>query len=291
MTDLSAVVRFVHLTAAMLLAGGFSFVLLIARPAVTDRQGFRQNELPDFCPATAHDRSLLLAGDFSIGFARPLDPDRQRERRLDWNSLQLRCDSSRSPRKLSTAGSGWRAWFIALLLAVFFSSRNRADKMRFGFSVSLWRLPSQRSLLVALAFAGHASAAEGSAFVLQVSADALHLLAAASGWVVLLPLAFLLRLQSQTDRRRFVCRADRHAAFFRTGVGKRRVANRQRRVQCLESRRRFCAVVRHRLWQFVAAQARPPAPPARGRCDESIAAQAENPRSIVEPDWKKLRFI
>ncbi len=33
MTDIAAVVRFVHLTAAVLLAGAFSFTLLIARPA------------------------------------------------------------------------------------------------------------------------------------------------------------------------------------------------------------------------------------------------------------------
>ncbi len=76
---------------------------------------------------------------------------------------------------------------------------------------------------------------------------------------------------------------DRDAAFFRPRAGLRHVANRQRWIQCVESRRRFCAVVRHRVWTFVAAQARPPAPPARGRCGESIAAQAENSQDIVEP--------
>ena len=40
MTDLAAVVRFVHLTAAILLAGSFSFVLLIARPALLTGKDF-----------------------------------------------------------------------------------------------------------------------------------------------------------------------------------------------------------------------------------------------------------
>ncbi len=123
MSDLAAVVRFVHLTAAILLAGSFSFIVLIALPAFLTGKDSAETDY-QILSATAHDRSLLLAGDFSIGLTWPLDSDRQRERGLDWNSFQLRCDF------LAHHGDQYgRVWLarmvIALLLGLLLIAQSR----------------------------------------------------------------------------------------------------------------------------------------------------------------------
>ena len=256
MTDFAAVVRFIHLAAAVLLAGSFSFALLIARPAFLTAR-FRQNELPGFYPATGQNRSLLLAGDFPIGLTRPLDPGRQRERELSRRRFQLPCDC------LAQHGNSVRQGVVGahdhcLLLGLLLLAQPRQQDLSVSGAVLSGGALLGVSLLITLAFAGHASAADGSAFVLQVSSDALHLLATGLWLGGLPPLATLLhqcRRQTGPDSNAVARIATRR--FSALAIGERYIAHRQRRLQCLESRRRFCAVVRHGVWTFVAAQARP----------------------------------
>src|SRR5581483_8822632 len=111
-------------------------------------------------------------------------------------------------------------------------------------------------LLAAVAFAGHASAADGPAFVLQVCVDALHLLATGL-WLGGL------------------------APIFQSGARQRGAADRERLLQRLEFRRRFCAALRHRLRPMAARQARAifaAAFPGRG---QPVAAQS---RAGGKPD-------
>ena len=192
MSDLAAVVRFVHVTAAVLLTGGFSFTLLIARPAFR-RTGSRS--LTDFAAFlniqffTARWCCLAILASALLGL---------------WiqtvNVGQASADASFAlntvfPLLAETQyGKVWLArMLLALILAALLwfdfhkpNSKDAVGPVALGF-------PLSACLLATLALAGHASAAEGMAFVLQVSADALHLLASGIWLGGLAPLAALLR--------------------------------------------------------------------------------------------------
>ncbi len=142
MTDLAAVVRFVHVTAAILLAGSFSFVLLIARPALLTGKDSARTNYQTFRPATAHDRSLLPPRGFSIGLTRALDPDRQRDQgvRIKFHFaaiLLVHHGDSVRPSLVGAHGD----------CAAAGSSSNRPiapTRCSGSTAGSLWRRPSQR---------------------------------------------------------------------------------------------------------------------------------------------------
>jgi putative copper resistance protein D len=185
MTDLAAVVRFVHVAAAVLLAGAFSFTLLVARPAfrrVADesRAEFAaflhiQLRIACWCWLALVASALLglwlqtAAVSGSVDF---------------WASLTLLWETQ--------YGNVWSARMIlvfVLPLIFRFEARRGNDAgilTVVGFILSA-------VLLASLALAGHAAAAEGRALIAQVSADALHLLATGIWLGGLLPLALMLR--------------------------------------------------------------------------------------------------
>ena len=138
-------------------------------------------------------------------------------------------------------------------------------------------------LLAGLAFAGHAAAADGAEFVLQVSADAVHLLASGVWLGGLVPLAFLLRECNRNGDAVEPCRGQRsHPALFEPGLGERNRSHLHRPIQRVEFGRRFRAAVRHSLRQALAGQARTASAAARYRRGKFIAAQTDN-RRIERP--------
>ena len=283
MSDLAAVVRFIHLTAAILLAGSFSFVLLIARPALlTGKDSAKTNYQTFVRLQLTIARCCLLVIFLSALLG------------LWIQTVNVSEDSTGTAFNfaaifsLTTETQYGRVWLarmvIALLLGLLLIAQSRQQDAPVSLAALFGGALLSVSLLVALAFAGHASAADGSAFVLQVSSDALHLLAAGFWLGGLLPLALLLRRSQQTSA------VDSYASA--------RIATRRFSALAIASVALLIASGGYNTWNLVggfaplfgtaygatvAAQAHPPAPPARGRCDEFITAQAENPEDIGEP--------
>ena len=192
MTDLAAVVRFIHLTAAILLAGSFSFVLLIARPAfLTGKDSAKANYQTFVRLTLTIARCCLLVIFLSALIGLWIQTVNVSEDPTG-AGLQLRCDF------LAHHGNSVRQGLAGThgdCAATRSSSNCAIAQTKYsGFTDgSFYRHFLSVALLVALAFSGHASAADGAAFVLQVCSDALHLLAAGFWLGGLLPLALLLR--------------------------------------------------------------------------------------------------
>ncbi|HMF51189.1 MAG TPA: CopD family protein, partial [Candidatus Saccharimonadales bacterium] len=198
MSDLAAVVRFIHLTAAILLAGSFSFVLLIARSAfLTGKDSAKTNYQTFVRLQLTIARCCLLVIFLSALLG------------LWIQTVNVSVDSTGTVFNfaeifsLTTETQYGRVWLarmaIALLLGLLLIAQSRQQDAPVSLAALFGGALLSFGLLVALAFAGHASAADGSAFVLQVSSDALHLLAAGFWLGGLLPLALLLRRSQQTS--------------------------------------------------------------------------------------------
>ncbi len=191
MSDLAAVARFIHVTATVLLAGGFSFTLFVARPAFR-RAGSRS--LTDFATFvniqfhTARWCCLAILVSALLG--------------LSIQTVNVSRASNDASFALNTVfplltetqyGKVWLArMLLGLILAalLWFGLHKPNGKDAVGPLVLEFSLSA--CLLASLALTGHASAAEGTTFVLQGSADALHLLASGIWLGGLAPLAILL---------------------------------------------------------------------------------------------------
>ena len=199
MSELSAVVRFVHLTAAVLLVGGFSFALLVARPAYTrivddtksDYLSFLRLQLriARWCLVAIFASALLglwlqtltvsessAGASFDVNAILPVLAETQ------YGKVWL----ARMALVLIIGGLLWVGPQRIKIDAIAFLTIN------FGLSACL---------LASLALAGHASAAEGTVFIFQVSGDALHLLASGIWLGGLAPLATLLRQCNRNGNR------------------------------------------------------------------------------------------
>lgn len=189
MNELSAAVRFLNLTASVVLAGSFGFTLLVARPAFfgtadtkTDFLRFVRIQLriSRWCLIAIFASALLGLCFQALYVGEP----------AAGTSTSL---GAVFPLLMETQFG--RVWLLRMVLLIILTGlvlsamRAHADHdERFfaaGFALSAF-------LLVAIALSSHASAAEGSAFVLQVSADMLHLLACGLWVGGLWPLAVLL---------------------------------------------------------------------------------------------------
>ncbi len=170
MSELAALVRFVHLTAAIVLAGGFGFRLFVARPAFASAKDssaalehlIRRSLLRNFrwCVAVLSVTMLLGLWLQAVNVGGSSFPA--------FSSLFT----------LMTETQFGRVWLIRMALLIVIAvlvkrkptANQPANPLALGFTLS-------GCLLAGLAFAGHAAAADGAEFVLQVSADALHLFA------------------------------------------------------------------------------------------------------------------
>ena len=190
MNELSAAVRFLNLTALALLAGSFGFTLFIARPAYRHAPGEAETGFLSFKQVQRRISRWCLVPIFASALLG-----------LYFQALYV----GGLPAG-DTAGPGsvfpllidtrfGRIWLLRMVLLIVLSgliasaSRIRGDHngvfLVAGFTLSAM-------LFLAAALSGHASAAEGSSLMLQVSADMLHLLACGLWLGGLLPLANLL---------------------------------------------------------------------------------------------------
>ena len=191
MSELTALVRFLHLTAAIILAGGFAFHLFVARTALISTHQLAtlgkdhwraQLRVFRYCLAVLFATAVLalwlqaanVGGSPSTAF--------------------------RSVFLLLTHTQFGRVWLArsAILIMIAILLIRGTEKhpenlfVDFGFALSA-------TLLTAMAFAGHAAAADGIDLALQISADALHLLASAVWLGGLVPLLSLLCLCSRPN--------------------------------------------------------------------------------------------
>ena len=186
MSELAALVRFVHLVAALVLAGGLGFQLIVAQPAFAGavesasalKPAYWRQQLQIYrwcvvCLSTTLPLALWLqaanvSGSVTMGF----------------RELLL----------LLTETQFGKVWLARLTLLVFiaaaFGSR-RVESPSSHFLALLFSLSV--CLSAALVLAGHAAAADGVEFAARLSADALHLLASAVWFGGLMPLALLLK--------------------------------------------------------------------------------------------------
>lgn len=178
MTELSALVRFLHLAASVLLMGRFAFDCFILRgyrsTACVPQHEKSQARLTASCLAlalTTHVAALILQV-----------------------SLVSQADVRGMVAFVASTRYG-NVWFARLVLLGLLALACRLARGKTGAAFLLSALH-----LGTLSLSGHAAAAEGIAFALQTGADALHLLATGIWLGGLLPLTLLLsRTRSATD--------------------------------------------------------------------------------------------
>lgn len=177
MTELSALVRFLHLAASVLLVGRFAFACLILR-GYSSTAIVAQHE-----KAQARLTTAYLAIIFATHLAALI--------------LQASSVSATDVQGILAFVAGTRygyVWFgrLLLLCLLVLLCRLGGNKAAAAFSLSAAHLST-------LSLSGHAAAAEGSALALQTGAAALHLLATGLWVGGLLPLALLLSRIRQSD--------------------------------------------------------------------------------------------
>jgi len=180
MNELAALVRFVHLTAAIVLAGGFGFELFVVRPAFA-RAKDSANSLEQSSSRSLARNQRYCAAILFITLLLGL-----------WlHAASVSGSLAVTPRALlpllteTQFGTVWLAR-LALLIIIAAVIAWRSSELTLGFLLSA-------ALIAALAFAGHAAAADGIVLVMQLSADAMHLLASGVWLGGLIPLISLLR--------------------------------------------------------------------------------------------------
>lgn len=173
MSELSAVVRFLHLTAVVLLASGFAFSLFIERPVCArgDGRDLARSWRTSWIRLVRYWIAIIFVTAF-LGL---------------W--LQSLSVSEGSPTASSFSvllplisethfGKVWllRMTLLIAVAALVFCAGNTTKKSFSGYFLASGFFLSA-SLLASVGLAGHAAAAEGASFALQVFVHALHLLA------------------------------------------------------------------------------------------------------------------
>lgn len=191
MTDLAAAVRFLDLTALVLLGGSFSFIAMIARPAFKSagdetlglRYEFLDNQLrlargsavlAVVTSLTALWLQSIAAGDLAVSQSGNLA----------------------ATAKLLTDTHYGRVWIARIAINVLLAGLLLSGPGTHADNDSRLFIPVAVALtsclLMSVALSGHAAAAEGATFAIQVASDAIHLLATGAWVGGLIPLAILL---------------------------------------------------------------------------------------------------
>jgi putative copper export protein len=176
MTELSAVVRFVQVVAAVLLNGSFAFNLLIARSAV-EKAGIGIDGR-DILNLRFH-RQIVIWSIFVLSVSAVLSLCIQVINVSD-STAQTFFDRL-DPVSLLTDTQFGKVWLgrmvlLSLLPALLFHAE--INRLRYdSFFVLAGGFGLSACLLISISLSGHAATAEGAALAMQISSDALHLLA------------------------------------------------------------------------------------------------------------------
>ena len=189
MIPFEVLVRFLHFVAALLLLGSFSFTFLVVRPAAKKASEASSSFLTLSRMQLLIARWALLLAIVSAFVALAIKIDTATGQ--SWSAFHDA--NARAAVLIGTRfGIVWMGrMLIACLLAVMLLLHLRGWLRADSLVVSITGVMLSGLFLVALAFAGHAAAAEGLTFVVQVFADALHLLAVGAWLGGLLPLILL----------------------------------------------------------------------------------------------------
>ncbi|HSF57653.1 MAG TPA: copper homeostasis membrane protein CopD [Candidatus Binatia bacterium] len=213
MNGLEITVRFIHLASVLLLVGTFSFDLLVSRPAVRVAGAKIADDLQSFS------KSLLRMARWSLWLAAItaiLGLFIKIATAADLSLLE-----SFNPSTIVSFLSGTQfgtVWLVrmvvlcllaAMLSPEFFGWLNRNSTQLFVGGSILSAI-----LLMSLAVAGHASAAEGTTLLLRIGIDALHLLAAGVWLGGLIPLVIFLNWIKATHRPSTLVMAQQATARF-----------------------------------------------------------------------------
>ena len=218
MTELSAVVRFVQIVAAVVLTGSFAFNLLIARSAV-EKAGIGVDGR-DILNLRFH-RQIVIWSIFVLSVSAVLSLCIQVINVSD-STAQTFFDRLDPVSLLADTqfGKVWlgRMVLLSLLPALLFHAE--INRLRYdSFFVLAGGFGLSACLLISISLSGHAATAEGAALAMQISADALHLLASGIWLGGLVPLAVLLReCDRDHDRTALAIAREATRRFSRIGV-------------------------------------------------------------------------
>ena len=197
MTELSAFVRFIHLAAAVLLVGSYGFILLIARPAAKSA-GSAANHIV-VSHSLFHRRvtraslvTLLVSALCALWLQITNVTDPASAATINFRAL--------APLLTKTLyGKVWlaRMALIGFLSFFLFSRGNRTKEESIPALVGGCILSA--ALLTSISLSGHAAAAEGLNFVIQILMDGSHLLASGLWLGGLVPLFVFLRNSSRAN--------------------------------------------------------------------------------------------
>jgi putative copper resistance protein D len=197
MTGLEVSVRFLHLASVLLLVGSFSFELLVSRPVFKTVGAQTSLHFRSFYKAQFRIKylSLLVAiGTAVLGLFIKIA-----------SATGLSLSESFDLGAIMNILTGTRfgiVWLVRMVLCCLLAGMMSAEFFGWFKSDSVWlwiaELVLSATLLMTMAAAGHASAAEGVTLFIQLAMDGLHLLAAGVWLGGLIPLAMLLSWAKST---------------------------------------------------------------------------------------------
>ncbi len=187
MISLSGLIRFLHLATLTLLVGSFAFHLVVARPSVRKAGPERWPDFVGFDRRQLRLAAWILLGVFLSGLL------------AFWLQIASVTGASRAQAlRLDIMGEvliGTRygiVWLIRVVLMLLLAGVLLLLRDYDSGLLRVGALSLAAAVVMALAFSGHAAAGEGNRLLVQLVADALHLLAASIWLGALVPFAFFL---------------------------------------------------------------------------------------------------
>ena len=188
MLEITTAVRFLHLAASMLPLGIFAFIYVIGRPAAAKAGAPAQTAFAAF----EQRQWRIAAASLAVVFVSGLSAFALQAANMTGRPLAQSLTLDNLSGVLGTQfGKAWLLrQIILILLAGIVATLIRRQRttpilLDTGFALAA-------ALVGTMALSGHAAAGEGMTLILQLHADALHLLGAGMWLGALLPLALLL---------------------------------------------------------------------------------------------------
>ena len=258
MTGLEVSVRCIHLASVLLLAGSFSFELLVSRPVFKTVGAQTSLHFQSFYKAQFRiaQLSLLLAiGTAVLGLFIKIG-----------SATGLSLSESFDLGVIMNVLTGTRfgiVWLFRMVLCCLLAAVMSAEFFGWFKSDSVWLRVAEfvlsAILLMAMAAAGHASAAEGTTLFIQLAMDGLHLLAAGLWLGGLIPLAMLLSWAGSTREPSTLLHCPgSHGEVLALGFVSVRHLARHGPVQCVVFGRWNSTATRDALWISAPRKARHP---------------------------------